>query len=302
VTEPAWLNGRIVPGGEPQLLVNDRGLQLGDGVFETVRARRAVPIELDEHLARLRESAAATALPVPLDDAGFAAAIHELLAVAGLANPGDPPGDAALRITLTRGPVATRNAPASVAPQPTLLIQAWPYTPPPARILDKGLRAIVSAVRHDPSSPLAGVKSTSRADSVFARLAAERAGADDAIYPTLDGALTEGTTASLFVIQGTELITPPLSEGVLAGTTRTWLLQHATRLGFSVAERRVWPEDIRVADEALFTSSVAGILPLVAVDGSPVGSGSPGAVWRRLRAAREQWIDDVSLAVARVPA
>src|SRR5438034_596561 len=118
----------------------------------------------------------------------------------------------------TRAAVATRNAPASVAPEPTLLIQAWPYAPPPARVLERGLRAIVSAVRHDPSSPMAGVKSTSRADAVFARLEAERAGADDAIYPTLDGALTEGTTASLFVIQGASLITPPLTEGILTGT------------------------------------------------------------------------------------
>jgi branched-chain amino acid aminotransferase len=294
MSSPAWLNGRIVSADEPQLLVNDRGLQLGDGVFETLRARRSVPIELHEHLARLRESAAATALPLTLDDAGFVAAIRELLDEAGLARPGEPPGDAALRITLTRGPVAMRNAPASVAPQPTLLIQAWPYTPPPARVLEKGLRAVVSAVRHDPSSPLAGVKSTSRADSIFARLEAERAGADDAIYPTPDGALTEGTTASLFVIQGSSLITPPLSEGVLAGTTRTWLLQHGGGLGFAVTERRVWPEDVRIADEVLFTSSVAGILPLVALDGVPIGAGSPGPEWRRLRAAREQWIDEVS--------
>lgn len=291
-----WFNGLIVSAAEPLLRVSDRGFQLGDGVFETLRARRAVLIELDEHLARLRDSAAATSLPVPLSDAAFADAIGELLRAAGLANPGEPPGDAAVRITLSRGPVDVRNAPASVAPEPSLVIQASPHAPPPARILQRGLRAIVSRVRHDPASPLAGVKSTSRADSIIARLEAERAGADDAIYPTLDDSLAEGTTANLFVVLGTELATPPLSEGLLAGTMRTWLLAHASELGFQAVERRLWRRDLLAADEALFTSSVAGAQPLVSLDGAPIGAGVPGPAWRRIREAREGWIEAVSLA------
>ena len=298
VAAPVWFNGRIASSADALLRVSDRGYQLGDGVFETLRARRAVPIELDEHLWRLRESAAATRLPVPLGDGGFAAAIHDLLEAAGLAGRGDPPGDAAVRITVSRGPVDARNAPASVAPEPTVVIQASPFAPPPARILEHGLRAIVSRVRHDPASPLAGVKSTSRADSVIARLEAEAAGADDAIYPTLDDGLTEGTTANLFIVHGDELVTPPLTEGILAGTMRTWLLAHAADVGLRAAERRLWRADVLAADEAIFTSSVAGAQPLVALDGSPIGSGTPGPMWRRIREAREQWIDATSLAFA----
>jgi branched-chain amino acid aminotransferase len=291
-----WLNGRIASAADPLLRVQDRGFQLGDGVFETLRARRAVSIELDEHLLRLRESAAATALPVPLSDAQFAAAIRELLEAAGLAGTGEPPGDAAVRITLSRGPVEGRNAPASIAPDPTLLLQASPFAPPPPRALEHGLRVIVSSLRHDPASPLAGVKSTSRADSVIARLEAERAGADDAIYPTPDGSLTEGTTANLFLVAGEELVTAPLSEGILAGTMRTWLLAQAQALGLRPVERRIWPRDVARADEAIFTSSVAGAQPVVAFDGAPIGSGMPGPASRRIRAARERWIDEMSLA------
>ena len=69
MTDTVWVDGRVVPAAEPQLFVTDRGFQLGDGVFETARARRGVVIELEEHLARLRESAAITALPLPADDA-----------------------------------------------------------------------------------------------------------------------------------------------------------------------------------------------------------------------------------------
>ncbi len=293
-----WFNGRIVPAGEPLLRVADRGFQLGDGVFETLRARRAVPIELEEHLLRLRESAAATALPVPLSNAELAAAIHDLLEAAGLAATDDPPGDASVRITLSRGPVDVRNAPASVAPQPTVVIQASPYAPPPPRVLEQGLHVIVSAIRHDPASPLAGVKSTSRADSIMARLEAERAGADDALYPTPDGSLIEGTTANLFVLHDVELSTPPLSDGILAGTMRTWLLAHAHELGFRPVERRIWRGDLATADEALFTSSVAGAQPIVALDRVPIGTGHPGPGWRRIRELRDHWIDAVSRAGA----
>jgi branched-chain amino acid aminotransferase len=293
---PVWINGRIASSSDALLRVADRGFQLGDGVFETLRARRSVAIELDEHLARLRDSAAATALPIPLTDDELLAAIHALLAAADLASTGDPPGDAAVRITVSRGPVEARNAPASVAPDPTIVIQASPFAPPAARILEHGLRVIVTSLRHDPASPLAGVKSTSRADSVIARLEAERAGADDALYPTLEGSLSEGTTANLFVVRGEELETPPLSEGLLAGTMRTWLLAHAGDVGLRAVERRLWAADVLAADEALFTSSVAGAQPIVALDGAAIGAGVPGPVWRRIRETRERWIDARSLA------
>jgi branched-subunit amino acid aminotransferase/4-amino-4-deoxychorismate lyase len=131
----------------------------------------------------------------------------------------------------------------------------------------------------------------------MARLEADRAGAHDAIYPTPDGSLTEGTIANLFVVHGDELATPPMSEGILAGTMRTWLIEHAEEVGLSAVERRLWPTDVADADEALFTSSVAGARPIVALDGTAIGGGRPGPVWRRVREARERWIDDVSRGV-----
>jgi branched-subunit amino acid aminotransferase/4-amino-4-deoxychorismate lyase len=216
------------------------------------------------------------------------------LRAAGLAGTSDPPGDAAVRITASRGPVETRNAPASVAPEPTIVIQAAPYAPPANRILEEGLRIIVTRIRHDPGSPMAGVKSTSRADSVMARLEAQREGADDAIYPTFDDTLTEGTTANLFIVIADELVTPPMSEGILAGTMRTWLLAHAEDVGLQPVERRLRREDVLAADEALFTSSVAGAQPIVALDGLPIGTGRPGPRWLRIRETRERWIDESS--------
>lgn len=301
-----WLDGRLVPADALHLSVTDRGFQLGDGVFETGRARRGVVIELDEHLQRLHESADATALPLPEDDAHLARGIAALLEAEGLAGTGgedSEPGDAAIRITASRGPLERRGLlpPGWKSVTATLAIQAWPYAPPPERVLEDGIRAIVSAVRRDPASPLAGIKSTSRADYVHAKLEAERAGADEALFLTLDGAVSESTSANVFAIVEGRLVTPPTDAAILAGTTRTWLLDHAADLGIESVERRLLPDELIAADEAFLTSSVAGVVPLVVLSSHPIGTGRPGPWSLGIREARERWIDEASRAAVGLP-
>ena len=283
----AWVNGRLLPAGAPALPVADRAFQLGDGVFETLRVRRGVPIELDGHLRRLHAGLDTLTIRLDWSDAEIAAAIAETVAR-------NAPADAAVRVTVSRGapesrgllPAGWRDAHA------TLVVQAWPNAGVPAQVLERGLRAIVSTARRDPSSPLAGVKTVSRAEYVWAKLEADRAGVDDAISLTLDGHVAEATTASLAVVMGSALRTPPLSTGVLAGTTRDWLLSAdgAVAIGLDTGEAAFGLDELLGADEAILCSSVAGILPLVEIDGRPIGEGRPGPWARRLRDAREAWI------------
>lgn len=300
--ERIWLDGRLVPADAPHLRVTDRGFQLGDGLFETLRARRGVLIEWPEHLARLHEGADAMAIPLPTD-ATLAAGVRELLDAEHLSGPGDDrfaPGDAAVRITISRGPLERRGT----LPHgwdrtaPTVVIQAWPYAPPAPGLLERGIRAIASTVHRDPASPLAGIKATSRADYVYARLEAERAGVDEALFLTLDGRVCESTSANVFAIAGDELLTPTTGAAILVGTTRTWLLADPVvgALGVRPMERDMRPDDLVAAEEAFLSSSVAGIVPLVALDGRPIGSGRPGARTEALRLARERWIDEASRA------
>ena len=124
---------------------------------------------------------------------------------------------------------AARSAAAASCPRPrscapTIAIQAWPVVPPPADHLERGLHLVASAVRRDPANPLVTLKTTSRADYVYARLEARRAGADDALFLTIDGHLSEGTTANIFLVRRGELATPSLDCAILPGTTRSWLL------------------------------------------------------------------------------
>jgi len=288
-----WVDGELLPADARHLSAFDRGFQLGDGVFETLRARAGRATELDEHLDRLRRSA--EGLDIELDEEieiRIAAGIQHLLEAEGLAG---PDGDASIRITASRGTFSGRGLLPLESPEATVVIQAWPVPPTPVDHLTRGLHLVPSSVRRDPSNPLSSLKTTSRADYVFARVEARRAGADDALFLTTDGHLSEATSANIFLIRGgaggrVELATPALECAILPGTTRTWLLGWASRVGLAPAEAWLTPDDLAGADEAFMCSSVAGVLPVTRYEGRAIGSGAPGAWTLRARAAREAFI------------
>ena len=289
-----WVDGEVLPADARHLSVFDRGFQLGDGVFETLRARAGHPTELEAHLARLHRSADGLDIELPADvDDLLARGITALLAAEGLDGPG---GDASIRVTVSRGPYRARGVlPASDGARATIAIQVWPVVPAPADHLERGLHLVASSVRRDPRNPLATLKTTSRAEYVYARLEARRAGADDALFLTIDDHLSEGTSANIFLVRSStagegELATPSLDCAILPGTTRSWLLDWASRVGLRPVEARLRRDDLATADEAFLSSSVAGILPVTTFEGAPIGDGLPGPWTRRARADRETMI------------
>lgn len=283
-----WIDGSLAPADARHLSAYDRGFQLGDGVFETLRARSGRPTELDEHLARLRHSAMGLGIAVDDDlEEHVGAGIDALLAADGLNR---AESDASVRITLSRGTMTGRGVLPIEVSHATVVIQAWPVGPPPPDHLSRGLHLVSSSVRRDPSNPLAALKTTSRADYVFARLEARRAGADDALFLTIDGHLSEATSANLFLVRGLELVTPGLDNAILPGTTRSWILAWAIGAGLQAVEGRLTRADLAGADEAFLCSSVAGILPVTRFDGAPIASGRPGPWTARAREAREAFI------------
>ncbi|MGC8634025.1 MAG: aminotransferase class IV [Candidatus Limnocylindrales bacterium] len=309
-----WADGLLVPVGTPLLAATDRGFQLGDGVFETIRVVAGRILELPLHAERLRASAQALEIPVPADvEETLRIAIAELLAADNLVSPGLV---VSIRATLSRGPVEGRALLPPAVVHPTLVVQAALVAPPPEEMLVRGLRLATSSVRRDPASPLGAVKTTSRAEFVYARLEARRKGADDALFLTVDGHLAEATSASIFLVRGGRLTranrdapapvpatpapapplpvlaTPALACGILAGTTRQWLLQWAERSGLAIREDWLTPDELFAADEVFLASSVAGVLPVTGVDGRPIGDGRPGRWTLRARAEREAFARD----------
>jgi branched-chain amino acid aminotransferase len=300
-----WVDGRLLDADGPHLSVFDRGFQLGDGIFETLRVRGGHATELAEHTARLRHSAAGLDIPLPDDIAErLATGIADLLAADGLDG---ETGDASVRITVSRGVFRGRGLlPPDEIVAATIVIQAWPVVPAPAEHLERGLHLVTSAVRRDPANPLAALKTTSRADYVFARLEARRAGADDALFLTIDGHLSEGTTANIFLVRAAtdgavELATPSLDCAILPGTTRSWLLAWGRRVGLRPVEAQLTRGDLAAADEAFLSSSVAGVLPVTRFQSVPIGGGSPGPWTRRARTDREALIVGAGSAAATAP-
>ncbi len=290
-----WVDGVLQPAAGTHLSVFDRGFQLGDGLFETLRARGGHVTELAEHLARLRRSAEGLAIALPDDLAVLVArGVDDLLAAEGLDG---REGDASIRITVSRGSWSSRGLlpPESERLIATIAIQAWPVDPPPPGHLERGLSLVVSAVRRDPSNPVVSLKTTSRADYVYARLEARRAGAEDAVFLTMSGHLSEATTANIFLVRTapdgvTELATPALDCAILPGTTRSWLLRWAARAGLRPVEGWLTPDELAAASEAFMSSSVAGVLPVTRFNGHPIGDGLPGSWTMRARRDRESFI------------
>lgn len=274
-TGPAavFLNGRIVPDGEARLDPADRGFLLGDGIFETLRAGARGVEDLAAHLARLRGGAELLGLPVPaaLD---AAAAMTAVLEACGLT--GKP---ASLRLTLARGP-GPRGLLPPETPAPTVLITAQPRNTAPL----PAARAVIARVRRNEGSPLSRIKSLSYLDNVLARREAAARGADEAILLNTAGRLACASAANLFLVRDGTLLTPPVSEGVLAGIVRARILAVAGDLGMTAVEAVVGPDELRDAEEAFVSNSLVGLRPIAEIDGQAIGSPAGGPVTASLAA------------------
>ena len=280
----AWVNGRPVDPSAPALSVMDRGFTLADGVFETMRATRGVIIQLDAHLVRLTTGLARLriALPPHLDETVSDAirVLHERRA------------DAAVRLTVSRGPGAGLAPISGVEPTCVLLVYPLPAVGPD--VYEHGLAVHIATGRRSERAPTAGLKTLSYTDSVFALVEAHAHGAADALVLDTSGHIIEGAASNVFVVANGDIRTPPLSCGILPGITRATEIGiiSAWGKGATVQESVIVPSDLAAADEIFLTSSLRGIAPVTSIDGTPVGRGTPGPITQRLMTAYARAIDD----------
>jgi branched-chain amino acid aminotransferase len=165
----------------------------------------------------------------------------------------------------------------------SLVIVAAPANRPDREAFEKGLEvAVVSRLRTSTQALDPRAKTGNYLNNVLALHEARLAHADDALMLNEHGHVTEATTSNAYVIRDNRLVTPPLAAGILKGTTRTRILALCGEHGLAAAEEEVTPADLANADEIFLSSSVRGILPVVRVDGRPVGAGRPGPWTRRI--------------------
>jgi len=276
------IDGQLVPSERAQVSVFDRGFLYGDSVFESLRSYQGVPFALDEHLTRLKQSAerVAMALPVSLDMLR-----KELLEA--LREHGAP--DSYLRLTLTRGTGRSLGLDPDLADQPLRVIVVTDLARPPAEIYEQGISAIT--YRAERPNDVAGVADAKIGNYLLAVMATREArvrGAREALLEDRDGYVLESATANVFAVFSGVLVTAPDTAAILPGITRKHVLALAQALRLRIELRAIAKAELASADEVFVTSSLREVVPVVSIDGEPVGNGSPASVSRDLlRAYRE---------------
>ncbi len=256
----------VVDPGEPVIHADDLGFLRGLAAFETIRVVGGRPFDLEHHLDRLEASAARLGLPSVGRD--------ELIELTTGALAAAAVADCVLRIIWSAGRDGAHEA--------TVIAVASRLPPGLEALRLRGLRLVSLQLGVDPRAVagarwlLGGVKSTSYAVNVAAVREAARRGADDALFVASDGTVLEGTMSNIWWRDGSLLRTPSLELGILAGVTRIRVLELAAGLGYRTEEGAWTIEQPTAAAELFTSSSIRGVMPVVELDGRPIGDGRPG--------------------------
>jgi branched-chain amino acid aminotransferase len=278
------IDGSLVAPERALVSVFDRGFLYGDSVFESLRTYRGQPFDLGMHLERLERSAARVLIPLPVS---LAVLEREVLQ----AIDAHPSPERYVRLTLTRGVGRSLGLDPELADTPLRVLLVVDLILPPPELYERGIRAI--SYRIERASDTIGVADAKIGNyllAVLAMRAARAAGAQEALLEAANGDLLEGTTCNVFAVFGGNLRTPPESSAILPGITRAHVLELARSAGMPVELRAVHKTELAGADEVFICSSIRELVPVVNIDGRPVGPGVPGPVTRELlrlyRAAR----------------
>ncbi|TKB67697.1 MAG: branched-chain-amino acid aminotransferase [Nitrospira sp.] len=233
----------------------------------------------DQHLARLRRSADAIGLTIPIPEEKWPALLHEAMTRNDV---GDNRADAYLRITISRGAGGIGLDPA-LCLTPTVVIMAKPLSPPAPEQYRTGVSLIVARTRRNlPSALSPQIKATNFLNNILAKREAIAAGAFDSILLNWESHLTECTVSNLFFVQAGRLCTPAIECGLLDGITRDIVLTLARKSQIPVDEGYFGVEAIHQADECFLTNTSMEVMPVTMVDGNPVGKGTPGRLTQQL--------------------
>ena len=269
-----WLDGRLLPLAEARISPLDRGFLFGDGAYEVLPVYGSRAYRFDAHMARLDRSLAEMRMAPPLDRAGWLAAFGKLVH-------GNGGGDLLLYVQVTRGVEPERNHVPQAGGRPTLFasVQKLPVVPETA--IEDGVAAVTA---DDIRWSRCDIKSTSLLGNVLLRWLAADAGAAETLLRR-DGFMTEASASSAHLVKGGRIITPPQTNAILPGTTRSVIFELAARESIPSERRQVLEAELRDADEILIASAGGGIRAVTTLDGRPVGAGKPGPVYRRIYAA-----------------
>jgi len=266
--------GVVLPAGDAAVSVWDRGFVFGDGVYEVVRAYGGRWFRMREHLRRLRRSLEETRIGFDEVDvvekaAGALQRVQELEEADGL-----------LYVQITRGAAPRSHAFPDPPAEPTVLV-ALTAVPDFSEEVEKGVAVVT---REDFRWHRCDIKTIALQGNVLALQEAKEAGAKECLF-VRDGAATEGSHSNFFGVKDGVLRTHPADRRILAGITRECVLELAREAGVSAEEAAIGREELAGLEEAFLTATSFEVVPVVQMDGRPIGDGKPGPVTRRLQEA-----------------
>ena len=270
-----YVNGRFCSSDEASISVFDHGLLYGDGVFEGIRIYNGRIFKLREHVERMFRSAAGIGLDPGVSVAEMCDIVLETSARSGLR-------DGYLRPLFTRGAGDLGLDPRK-SKHPSVIVICSTINPYGGKA-ETGVRLIISALRRTPPESLnPRIKSLNYLNSVLAKAEANARGADDALLLDLKGNVAEASGENVFVVREGRLYSPPTTTN-LEGITRQTVVELAAGV-IPFAERAFDPVFLTSSEEAFLSGTGAEVLPIVSVEGTPVGTGRPGPITRRLQRA-----------------
>ena len=274
-----YQNEEVRPVEKTRWSPGQAGLICGWGLFTTVRIVRGEAFAYERHWRRLEKDAALTRLPLAQSGAKVRVMLQEVIRANHVT-------EGCARIYLVWNTVGSWKSEEKM-PDVDLVITSADLPKYPDQ-----MRLTVREQGRHAASPLAGVKTISWLDSVWAVAEAQRQGFDEVVLLNERGEVSECTAANIFAVKGEKVITSPLSSGCLEGVTRGILMEIAVEAGTSVVEQTMRLEDLYNADEVFVTSTNRNVIGVKEIAGRTIAGGNTGEVTRKLEEAFDAYIDD----------
>jgi D-alanine transaminase len=271
----AYVNGRYLPRSDAKVAVEDRGYQFADGVYEVCEVRGGCLIDERRHMARLDRSLGELQIARPMSPAALRVVLRETVRRNRVR-------DGIVYVQVTRG-VARRDFPfPSRDTRPSLVVTA--RSNDLERLEQVAAQGIAVVTVPDIRWQRVDIKSVALLPNVLAKQSAREQGAREAWLTDAQGRVTEGASSNAWIVNREgKLITHPLGDDILPGITRSVVIDVIKSQGLAFEERAFTVEEAYTAREAFITSASQIVLPVVSINGRPVGNGAPGLVATALR-------------------
>jgi D-alanine transaminase len=275
VSRIAYVSGQYLPHRQAAVHIEDRGYQFADGVYEVIAVVAGHLVDEELHLKRLHRSVGELRIAMPMTDAALKIVLREVIRRNGV-------DSGIVYIQLTRGTAPREHAFPKTA-KPMLVVTSRRTRPPDPRLGNDGIAVITIP---DIRWQRCDIKSVALVANVLGKQQAREAAAYEAWQVDAEGRVTEGTSTNAWIVTADgAVVTRAPDHAILNGVTRLAVLDIIAREGYRLVERPFTVAEARSAREAFLTSTTADLLPVVRLDGEPVGDGKPGPLSRKLRAA-----------------